>query len=167
MDQRSPKTVRLPDFLYEWAEEILETYLPVQALTGDGKGRMSITEHRISLCRYAKRGPSTRIYFQFLENWMRELGYGEVEAEIFQVSTYEEGHYYKWHHDDASLTQRKWSMSALISSPHKFKGGDLEFENIGPVFLKQQDAIIFPSDLRHQVTPVTQGVRHSLVVWFK
>lgn len=167
MDQRSPKVIRLPNFLYEWAQEILETYLPVQALTGDGKGRMSITEHRISLCRYARRNPSTLIYFQFIENWVKELGYGKREAEIFQLSTYEEGHYYKWHHDDKTLAQRTLSMSALISNPFEFKGGHMEFEGTGEVYLKQQDAVLFPSDMRHQVTPVTEGIRHSLVVWFK
>ena len=41
-----------------------------------------------------------------------------------------------------------------------------QYEQPNPHSLKQQGTVfVFPSTLRHQVTPVTSGVRKSLVAW--
>ena len=55
-----------------------------------------------------------------------------------------------------------------LSSPDEYEGGDLEI-NIGstPLKVKKQKGhiAIFPSFLLHRVSPVTKGLRKSLVWW--
>ena len=60
-------------------------------------------------------------------------------------------------------------MTCLLSDPSEFTGGDLLFSEMGdskPLPLKQGQAIIFASFLRHKVAPVKKGGRKSLVMWF-
>lgn len=93
-----------------------------------------------------------------------------------QFSTYaawNAGHY-DWHRDDnpgAVHTRpfdRLLSVVLLLSPPAEFDGGsfqvkaELDSQNVP---LNQGDCVVFPSALLHRVTPVTQGVRHSLVSW--
>jgi PKHD-type hydroxylase len=62
---------------------------------------------------------------------------------------------------------RKISMTVLLNHPSEFEGGDLELMAPGKkAKLKQGHAIIFASFLNHKVSPVTRGVRQSLVCWF-
>ena len=58
-------------------------------------------------------------------------------------------------------------MHNFLNHESEFEGGELELfaeGNVAP--LKQGHAIFFASFLQHRVTPVTKGVRKSLVVWF-
>ena len=65
------------------------------------------------------------------------------------------------------MTTRKLSASVLLSDPGEFEGGDLVIENgrMDPEKVKKGQMICFPSLLRHEVLPVTRGVRKSLVIW--
>lgn len=80
--------------------------------------------------------------------------------------------HYDWHVDNFWLgkgpTDRKLSCVVQLSPPDSYAGGRLEIEHahIDPLrFVHQGDMIVFPSCFRHRVTPVTTGVRHSLVTW--
>lgn len=85
------------------------------------------------------------------------------------------GHY-DWHEDctlkpdygSAHLWDRKLSVVIQLSARDGYAGGALELDR-DPLpadqFREQGDLIVFPSILRHRVTPVTAGVRHSLVTW--
>lgn len=83
----------------------------------------------------------------------------------------ENGHY-DWH-TDASLgsknVPRKLSMALLLSDPSEFEGGQLQLkttsDNIMSVEQKRGRAWFFPSWTLHRVTPVTRGIRRSLVLW--
>jgi PKHD-type hydroxylase len=82
----------------------------------------------------------------------------------------------KGYTDDDLLVgkNRKISVTINLTEKTSYKGGDLRFD-MGAhsakryVTLKQAreqgSIIIFPSFLYHQVTPVTQGTRYSLVLW--
>lgn len=80
--------------------------------------------------------------------------------------------HYNWH-TDSSLTDnnvpRKLSMSLLLSDCSEFTGGELELlvNSDQPVQLNQVRgrAWFFPSHTIHRVTPVTSGIRRSLVLW--
>jgi PKHD-type hydroxylase len=65
--------------------------------------------------------------------------------------------------------QRKLSVTVQLSDPNDYDGGDLILYHIsgGPVTAnREQGAItIFPSFISHEVTPVTRGIRYSLVAW--
>ena len=82
-----------------------------------------------------------------------------------------QGHY-DWHHDVHWSSQdeqdRKISVSLQLSAPHSYEGGDFEFEEVKTTadFRAKGTLILFPSYLRHKVSPVTAGTRYSLVAWF-
>ena len=101
------------------------------------------------------------------------FGFGDIKiTEMAQVTEYLKGEYYNWHTDTAinmSLEPpvRKLSMTLLLNDPSEFEGGELQIAgaNTSPI-MKQGHATIFASFLQHTVTPVTRGVRRSLVMWF-
>lgn len=70
---------------------------------------------------------------------------------------------------------RKLSMTINLSDKSSYEGGNLRFD-FGPHFQGERfhtceeirptgSIIVFPSYTYHQVTPVTQGTRYSLVLW--
>lgn len=94
--------------------------------------------------------------------------------EAIQLSEYtaaNQGHY-NWHIDSSvtsNTVPRKLSMTLLLSDPSEFEGGELQVKlgNDNPQTLqaKKGRAWFFPSHTLHRVTPVTKGVRRSLVLW--
>lgn len=71
---------------------------------------------------------------------------------------------------------RKLSFSIQLSTPDEYEGGELKFytrkkslytkEMEGDVAKKEKGTItFFPSFILHEVTPVTKGIRYSLVSW--
>ena len=100
------------------------------------------------------------------------FGFNNLQiTEEAQVSEYSKGQFYHWH-TDSSIDMvkeppvRKLSMTLLLNDPSKFEGGNLEIAGKTLSPMKQGHAAIFASFLQHRVTPVTKGVRKSLVVWF-
>lgn len=80
--------------------------------------------------------------------------------------------HYDWHVDNFWLgqapTDRKLSCVVQLSDPSTYSGGQLEIEHAAILpdkFTARGDMIVFPSCFRHRVTPVTSGLRHSLVTW--
>ena len=97
---------------------------------------------------------------------------GMTITEMAQYTEYPEGGFYEWHVDNDMNMQheppvRKISMTCLLSHESEFEGGDLELMSEGKVAkIKQGHAVFFASFIRHRVTPVVQGNRKSLVMWF-
>lgn len=95
-------------------------------------------------------------------------------AEDFQYSIYDEsvqGHY-TWHRDSGTsspgIPPRKLSLVLQLSDPSEYQGGELEiFTKPNPDSVDKEKGMIaaFPSYALHRVTPVTKGIRKSLVVW--
>jgi len=95
-----------------------------------------------------------------------------------QFTTYTEekqGHY-DWHidtfWDSNSNYDRKLSVTVQLSDPSEYEGGcfelDPQYEQPDPEHLKMKGTVlVFPSFIRHRVTPVTKGVRKSLVAWIE
>lgn len=94
-------------------------------------------------------------------------------AESPQVATYraESGGHFAWHSDigDGPLArQRKLTLVLQLSTSKSYEGGDLQIMPSANVWTANRDqgcVCIFPSFSLHQVTPVTNGIRHSLTVW--
>ena len=91
-----------------------------------------------------------------------------------QVVTYTgaRADHYGWHHDvnwggDASH-DRKLSVTVQLSDPATYEGGDLEFDDLttNADFRSKGTVVVFPSVLRHRISPVTSGTRMALVGWF-
>tara|TARA_R110000744_G_scaffold379311_1_gene497025 strand:+ start:965 stop:1531 length:567 start_codon:yes stop_codon:yes gene_type:complete len=95
--------------------------------------------------------------------------YGFVED--MQFTIYDEtGAHYTWHMDmgDNSTAPRKLSIVLQLSDPSEYEGGELQIlDKADPETVDKQKGLItmFPSYTLHRVTPVTKGVRCSLVVW--
>lgn len=104
------------------------------------------------------------------EQYYRFDLYGFVED--FQYTVYdgaEKGHY-GWHVDQSpgDRCPRKFSLTLQLSEPATYTGGDLLFRKADTPdhAPKGRGTIIgFPSYNLHKVTPVTYGIRKSLVVW--
>ena len=95
------------------------------------------------------------------------------DKESAQISRYSEGQYYKLHKDfspQSAYLTRKLSLTVQLSDENDYEGGDLIF-NDGlnePVKASRGkgSVIVFDSRISHKVTPVTKGVRYSLVKWY-
>lgn len=90
--------------------------------------------------------------------------------EALQLVQYNEGQFYDWHCDlgAAHMGNRKLSVTLQLSDPDSYEGGDLVLDENGSDFVAPRElgsVTVFPSFLKHKVTPVTKGTRHSLVVW--
>lgn len=108
----------------------------------------------------------------------------EVNREVFgfaltgfdediQLTEYraEEAGFYDWHADIGGRgipRSRKLSLTVQLSDPMDYDGGILELNTRGEPEAAPRErgtAIAFPSYALHRVTPVTRGVRRSIVVW--
>jgi PKHD-type hydroxylase len=81
-----------------------------------------------------------------------------------------EGGHFDWHMDigKGKFSKRKVSITIQLSDPDEYEGGDFEFligNEITKLPRKKGCAIVFPSYFLHRVTPVTKGIRKSLVLW--
>ena len=91
-------------------------------------------------------------------------------AQLGSYTAQDQGHY-GWHIDSGLETTnvpRKLSMALLLSDPSEFEGGNLEVNVNGETIAVEQKrgrAWFFPSWAIHRVTPVTKGLRRSLVLW--
>lgn len=100
-------------------------------------------------------------------------------AENPQFSIYHLSGKYGWHRDtnvhETTDSVRKLSITVQLSSPDDYENGDLQIKDFyGKQILgceeemrKRGTIVVFPSLLEHQVTPVTKGLRYSLVQWYR
>ena len=81
-----------------------------------------------------------------------------------------DGGHYDWHVDlGPGISNRKLSCVLQLSTPEEYEGGQLQMNpggNIIEVPKALGTIVFFPSFLLHRVTPLTGGVRKSLVTWF-
>jgi PKHD-type hydroxylase len=96
--------------------------------------------------------------------------HGLCESLQFSVYNSDKDGHYDWHQDAGSNTEtpRKLSIVIQLSDPDKYEGGNLEIlSSREPVVVEKQKglAVLFPSYVLHRVTPVTRGVRKTLVAW--
>jgi len=97
--------------------------------------------------------------------------------EDLQYTVYTEADtgFYKWHQDQYTTIKnnidqrlpRKLSLSIQLTDPTEYDGGDLKIHDGNIITAPREHgmAIAFPSWQLHCVTPVTRGIRRSLVVW--
>lgn len=113
---------------------------------------------------------ANRNAFGFDLSMFHEIQFTEYHAE--NEGTYD------WHHDttwvSSKLQRRKLSMVIQLSDPSEYSGGRFELSSRDcdevpdpEAILGKGTVIIFPSFLRHRVTPVTKGCRYSLVTWME
>jgi len=112
-----------------------------------------------------------RKFYSYELDYIQPLQYSVYDSEL-------NGHY-EWHQDwggavfDPARPEicRKLSFTLQLSDPADYAGGRLEI-NYGQdyatesgFYMEQGTLISFPSFMLHRITPVTGGVRRSLVGW--
>jgi PKHD-type hydroxylase len=80
--------------------------------------------------------------------------------------------HYDWHVDASSkdtFPPRKLSMALMLSDSSEYEGGEFQVkinsDETKTLPTKRGQAWFFPSYMMHRVTPVTKGVRRSIVIW--
>jgi len=85
-----------------------------------------------------------------------------------------EAGYFDWHIDygrdnnDPGQEPRKITLSLQLSDPECYDGCDLEIRaaHLVDVAPRQRGALVaFRANALHRVTPITRGIRKSLVAW--
>lgn len=117
--------------------------------------------------------PDSEWLYQKMGNEVHSLnsqayGFDINGFEPVQVGTYGVDDHYDWHLDvgDNDNSTRKISMSIQLSDPADYDGGNLEFFKVETPDTRARGTVIFfPSYLHHRITPVTRGIRKSLVGW--
>jgi PKHD-type hydroxylase len=109
-------------------------------------------------------------YIQQANNELWKFNLQSIVDSIQYTVYYEGGGHYDWHVDigPGSINHRKISLTIQLSDPNEYEGGDLEIwtgGNFKTIERKQGCAILFPSFLMHRITPITKGIRRSLVLW--
>lgn len=90
--------------------------------------------------------------------------------QALQLAEYGEGDFFEWHMDfgAGAISHRKLSLTVQLSDPDSYEGGDLQFminHKVVDAPRTKGTVVIFPSFVPHRVTPITKGVRRSIVGW--
>ena len=178
-----------------WIESSIEAKSPLtkeKRLTGRKPDYAKDTKIRISDVHWTTEQWLYDLIWPYMLEANKQSGWNlDISAaENMQLGRYRKGGFYSWHKDGSSDSLaayfelwdepkneflngkvRKISMSLILNDD--FEGGEFEFCcydkgecEITPIELKRGDMMFFPSGMEHRVTPVTKGVRYSLVSWF-
>ena len=131
-------------------------------------------ENKINELAWGFLREANKIQFHYDLEYFQAIQFGE----------YKNGGFYDWHKDATEIGKdneiRKLSLTMVLSDPTTFEGGELQFyngdrpiEDMGEItgeqitndIKSQGTVIVFDSRDWHRVTPVTEGVRHSVVCW--
>jgi len=119
-------------------------------------------------------GLYTKVFDVVLSVNTTHFRYSLNYTEVLQYSVYESSNlgFYDIHCDtqlrNTNGFNRKISFSILLNDPSEFEGGDLLFHVSKEPYsanLQKGEMVLFPSYIPHSVTPVTKGVRKTLVGW--
>lgn len=114
--------------------------------------------------------------YSLLEEEIKNINWLNYKYVLDQMETIDYLEYYAGdeagkydaHIDGGINSNRKLSFSVLLSDPSDYDGGDLIiYEAKAPMIVPKRKGMItfFPSNVLHEVTPVTRGVRRSIVSW--
>jgi len=93
----------------------------------------------------------------------------EIERDTgYDLLKYEPGGFYKEHVD--SFLEMPRTLSCSIALNDEYEGGEFAFFNRELKYkVPKGGAILFPSNFMypHEVMPVTNGTRYSIITWFR
>ncbi len=161
-------------------ERIIRTSLelpPVEGSIGHGGANKLDKGFRRSIVRWVPpEWTDLRAKVEYYLRYANTMAFGFDlfmlrEIQFTEYNASDEGHY-DWHEDLAWVStmpyHRKLSVVIQLTDPSEYTGGNLELAQEPPDSeeLRQRGTVIvFPSFLRHRVTPMTAGKRYSLVAW--
>jgi len=146
-------------------------------VTGDGVNR-SIRSTGVA---WVYRTPETEELYLRMEAVVLRLNGEHFRANLSGLSTMQfavyresDSGYFDWHSDygrsidDPSQEPRKLTMSLQLSDGDAYDGCDLEARAAWPLDIAPRERgtlVAFRANVLHRVTPITRGVRKSLVIW--
>jgi PKHD-type hydroxylase len=87
------------------------------------------------------------------------------------IVKYEIGEYFKKHEDRGETHPHRYKTLIIqLSADGDYDGGKLvlyDNKKIKPIDSTIGNTVIFDSNILHEVTPVTNGVRHTFVCWLR
>jgi PKHD-type hydroxylase len=163
------------DAVERYADSLVQEKAELQA---KGTGRDSI---RVTRVAWLMRDAQTESFYSRMEEVVLRINaqffrYDLSGVVTFQYAVYDgsEGGHFDWHKDygrdygAAGQEPRKLSLSIQLSDGANYQGCNLEVRggNETDIAPRTRGAVVaFPSYVLHRVTPITSGVRKSLVVW--
>lgn len=160
---------------YENLEKLWDENDPKQATLTDGDEKQNDSLRKSSVVFLDNNEENSWIYAK-LQMYLQQCNanyYGfdldGIDQEV-QLTQYDEMDFFNWHMDFArgEASKRKLSVTIQLSEPDDYEGGDLEFMINDKTIIAPREKgslIIFPSFVMHRVTPITKGVRKSIVAW--
>lgn len=156
-------------------DEIGSSLLINESSVGDGSTVESIRKSKNSWIPYNNESAFIYDRLGFIARQLNGQFFdfditGFFEDLQFTIYNSDESHY-DWHLDRGGVSTfppRKLSLVLQLSDPSEYEGGELQFyTQQNPISLEKKKGLVvaFPSYTLHRVTPVTSGVRKSLVVW--
>jgi len=103
-----------------------------------------------------------------IQEYNKKFPHCKIEEDSgYELLKYSKGCFYIQHVDSFKARPRAVSCSFILNDD--FKGGEFAFFDKELKYkLEKGDALMFPSNFMypHEVMPVTQGIRYSIVTWF-
>ena len=165
-------------------EEILKIIeigenLPITPGTTVGHdNEVGVSEYRVSDISWIDETEETAWIYEKIANYAKIANKEMWNFDIWDYQDllqftkyYGDGGHYDWHVDlGPGISNRKLSCVLQLSSPEEYEGGVLQMNPGGNIIEVPQGLgtiCFFPSFLLHRVTPLTSGIRKSLVMWCK
>ena len=160
-------------------EEIIqigESQPKIKATTVGEDVTQEVTDYRVSDIAWLANNPKTSWVFDRIadlaikansEMWNFDIW--DFQDDLQYTSYYGNGGHYDWHADiGAGISIRKLSIVLQLSNSDEYEGGDLQMNTGGSILnIPREKGLIcfFPSFVLHRVTPLSSGLRRSLVTW--
>lgn len=104
-----------------------------------------------------------------IENYNKKFKHADVQEDTgYELLRYKTGGFYSEHTDSFLQAPRLVSCSFALND--NYKGGEFAFFDKETKYkLSKGDALMFPSTFMypHEIMPVTEGVRYSIITWFR
>ncbi len=187
LEFRATQTLYLPLFNQEECNKILEQIKSLDykdALVGDAyksdfnlNNKLDIKQKgtRISKNSRLPYVPEYKWIYEKIVNIISDCNktffkYLVLEFQVFQVLEYGVGGRFDWHMDMGGAhpyTKRLISIVVFLSDKNDYEGGQLEFMPYlkKTLPMEQGNILLFSSHKFHRVTPITKGIRRTLVAW--
>jgi PKHD-type hydroxylase len=135
-----------------------------------------VTDYRVSEISWILENEKTQWLYDKIAKYADEANKEMWNFDIWgyhdslQFTNYHgDGGHYDWHADlGPGISNRKLSVVLQLSDPKDYEGGELQLNtgsNISSVPKEEGLLCFFPSFVLHRVTPLTSGLRTSLVTW--
>jgi PKHD-type hydroxylase len=156
--------------------EFGESQPKIKATTVGEDVSQQVSEYRVSDIAWLSNNPKTKWVYDRISdlaikanNEMWNFDIWDFQDDLQYTSYYGNGGHYDWHADlGVGISNRKLSIVLQLSNADEYEGGELQMNTGGTILnVPKEKGLIcfFPSFVLHRVTPLSSGLRRSLVTW--